>query len=484
MVNLVAFWRFPAPRSLLRPGVRPDSDDRHGPGDGRRFRRWHRPLPLQRLGRDGRSQRPQRMTFVALTILGPLAAMVAILLIRRAAPILALAGSWRLADRRGSYPRQCRRWRTLRGDAAGPAGPAPAPHRHAPDGGARHHRRGRGRVRDALRRGVHGGGRRQGPLLRPDVLLRRRDGDAGARGRLGVVARGVGDDRAGLLHADRVLVRRETASPKRRPAPSSTPAPPTSGLYVGIFILVSQSGTSEISRTLEVGGTTAFAASLLVLLAAAGKSAQTPFQGWLQDAMVGPTPVSALLHSATLVAAGAICSYAPSRYSRRGTLLVVGALGGVTAVVTGLMAVADRDLKRLLAASTSSQYGFMLAGRGRGLARGRPRPPHRPRGDEELPLPRLRRLPARPRLHGLSRQLSGASDGNAPSSSPGSPWRGLALAGVPPLAGFWSKDAIIAATFESPYAWLLFPLALIGTALTGIYVARALRLLWKGEAQE
>ncbi|MGF1470208.1 MAG: proton-conducting transporter membrane subunit, partial [Rubrobacteraceae bacterium] len=138
------------------------------------------------------------------------------------------------------------------------------------------------------------------------------------------------------------------------------------GLYVGIFILISQAGTTAIPRTLEVGGSAAFAASLLVLLAAAGKSAQTPLHGWLQDAMAGPTPVSALLHSATLVAAGAILLIRAFPLFPPGALLVVGILGGVTAVVVGLVAVAERDLKRLLAASTSSQYGFMLLALGAG----------------------------------------------------------------------------------------------------------------------
>lgn len=254
------------------------------------------------------------------------------------------------------------------------------------------------------------------------------------------------------------------------------------GLYVGIFILISQSGTSEISRTLETGGSAAFAASLLVLLAAAGKSAQIPLQGWLQAAMVGPTPVSALLHSATLVAAGAILLIRAFPLFPPGALLIVGALGGITAIVTGIMAVADRDLKRLLTASTSSQYGFMLLAIGAGS-----------------PVAALVHLTAHAVMKsslflgaGVFQHARGSTDFSKlagtgrerPFVFAGFALAGLALAGVPPLAGFWSKDAVIAATFESPFAWLLFPLALLGTALTGTYIARALRLLWKGEPQD
>ena len=254
------------------------------------------------------------------------------------------------------------------------------------------------------------------------------------------------------------------------------------GLYVGIFILVSQAGTTEIFGTLEVGGTTALAASLLLLLAAAGKSAQTPLQGWLQAAMAGPTPVSALLHSTTLVAAGAILLIRTFPLFPPGALLVAGILGGVTAIVAGLIAVADRDLKRLLAASTSSQYGFMLLAVGAGS-----------------PVAALAHLIAHTAMKsslflgsGVFQHARGSTDFSEltgvgrerPLVFAGFAAAGLALAGVPPLAGFWSKDAVIAATFASSYAWLLFPLALLGTALTGIYVARALRLLWKGEAQD
>jgi NADH-quinone oxidoreductase subunit L len=254
------------------------------------------------------------------------------------------------------------------------------------------------------------------------------------------------------------------------------------GLYVAVFVLISQAGTSEISRTLETGGRTAFLAGLLLLLAAAGKSAQTPLNGWLQDAMVGPTPVSALLHSATLVAAGAILMIRTSPLLPEGVLLVVGLLGGLTAIVSGLTAVAHRDLKRLLAASTSSQYGFMLLAVGAGS-----------------PVAALLHLAAHAAMKsslflgaGVFQHARGSTEfadlagagRKRPLVFAGFVVAGLALAGVPPLAGFFSKDAVLAASLRSPYAPVLLPLALAGTLLTGLYVARAIRLLWRGEGQD
>ncbi len=253
------------------------------------------------------------------------------------------------------------------------------------------------------------------------------------------------------------------------------------GLYAAIFVLIASTGTSEISRTLQTGGTAALVAGLLLLVAAAGKSAQTPLQGWLQDAMVGPTPVSALLHSATLVAAGAILMIRTAPLLPPAVLLVVGLVGGATALVTGLIAVAERDLKRLLAASTSSQYGLMLLAVGAGS-----------------PVAALVHFVAHAAMKsslflgsGVFQHAHG-STGFAELAGVGRSHRwtflsfavaGLALAGVPPLSGFFSKDAILAASFESPHAFLLAPLALAGTVLTAAYIARALGLLWRGEGE-
>jgi NADH-quinone oxidoreductase subunit L len=253
------------------------------------------------------------------------------------------------------------------------------------------------------------------------------------------------------------------------------------GLYLAAFVLIAQTGTSEISRTLEVGGTAAVAASLFLLLAAAGKSAQSPLHGWLLDAMAGPTPVSALLHSATLVAAGAILLIRAFPLLPPAALVVVGVVGGLTAIVTGATALAQRDLKRLLAASTSSQYGLMLVAVGAGS-----------------PIAALFHLLAHAATKGALFlgagvfQIARGSTQFADLEGVGRARRltflgfvvaGLALAGVPPLSGFWSKEAILAASFSSPYAPLLAPLALAGTLLTGLYIARALRLLWRGEAE-
>ncbi len=253
------------------------------------------------------------------------------------------------------------------------------------------------------------------------------------------------------------------------------------GLYLAAFALILASGSSEIATSLQHAGAAAPFVGLMLLLAAMGKSAQTPLHDWLQRAMAGPTPVSALLHSATLVAAGAILLIRSAPLLPDEILLLVALVGGVTTVVTGLIALAETDLKRLLAASTSSQYGLMLIAVGAGA-----------------PVAALLHLIAHAAiksalflaagvfqhsrestefkaLRGVGRERKATYGGFALAA--------LALAGIPPLSGYFSKDAVIAATLVSPHPGLLGGLALAGTLLTGAYMARALRLLWRGEAR-
>ena len=146
------------------------------------------------------------------------------------------------------------------------------------------------------------------------------------------------------------------------------------GFLLGMAILVSALGTLDIGRisaAIEGGAlakTTATAAALLLFLGATGKSAQIPLYTWLPDAMEGPTPVSALIHAATMVTAGV---YMVARmhvlYTFSGTALtVVGVVGGVTAVYAATMALVQHDIKRVLAYSTISQIGYMFVGLGVG----------------------------------------------------------------------------------------------------------------------
>lgn len=254
------------------------------------------------------------------------------------------------------------------------------------------------------------------------------------------------------------------------------------GLYLAAFVLIGAAGTSEISATLATTGTPALIAGLLLLVAAMGKSAQVPMQDWLMRAMAGPTPVSALLHSATLVAAGAILLIRAAPMLPGGALLAVGLVGGVTAVVTGMMALAERDLKRLLAASTASQYGLMLVAVGAGA-----------------PVAALLHLIAHAAIKsslflgaGVFQHDRDSTDMEALAGA-GRARRGifagfaisaLALAGLPPMAAWFSKDAILAAALASPAALWLLPLALLGSVLSGAYMGRALRVLWSGADSE
>lgn len=253
------------------------------------------------------------------------------------------------------------------------------------------------------------------------------------------------------------------------------------GLYSAIFVLTTQAGTTAMGATLHVGGTAALVASLLLLVAAMGKAAQIPFQGWLQEAMRGPTPVSALLHSATLVAAGAVLLTRAFPLLPSSMLPLIGIVGGSTTLVTGVMALAQADLKRLLAASTSSQLGFVFLALGAASL-----------GAAIVHL--VAHAAMKSALFLASGIFQEAYNSTSFDDLAGAGrmdrltfWgftiAGLALAGIPPLAGFWSKGTIVAATFASPNAPLLGALALAGTLLTGAYIGRAVRLLWQGQGR-
>ena len=193
------------------------------------------------------------------------------------------------------------------------------------------------------------------------------------------------------------------------------------GFLLGTGLLVYALGTIDIAgiaAAVEGGALakgTATAAALLLFLGATGKSAQIPLYTWLPDAMEGPTPVSALIHAATMVTAGV---YMVARlhvlFSFSGTALTVVALtGAITAVYAATMAFVQTDIKRVLAYSTISQIGFMFhRSRRRGLRRG-DLSPHDPRLLQEPALPRRRERHPRP-----LRRTGHAQDGRAAGPHP------------------------------------------------------------------
>ena len=241
------------------------------------------------------------------------------------------------------------------------------------------------------------------------------------------------------------------------------------GLYAAAGLTLAAAGSLRFTALANVHGPALGLIAAGVLLAAAAKSAQVPFAPWLFPAMEGPTPASALLHSATMVAAGA---YLLARLSPLFTRVdwfgsTVAALGLATALAAGVVATLQREAKRVLAASTSAQYGLMLVAIGAGVpaAAGLHLVTHAAfkallflgagmlihaagTGD----LGRLRPAGARPRI--------------ATAFGVGI----LALAGVPPLGAAYTKDQIVAAAAERSPA-LALGVVLAGF-LSGLYAAR------------
>ena len=265
------------------------------------------------------------------------------------------------------------------------------------------------------------------------------------------------------------------------------------GLAVAIFLLFAlfgdQAGNLAFralfaqAETMSAHSPALIAVTLLLLLAATGKSAQIPLYVWLPDAMEGPTPVSALIHAATMVTAGVymIARSFPLFELAPTTMTTVAWIGGLTALLAATIALAQTDLKRILAYSTISQLGYMFLGVGLGayvaamfhlmthaffkallfLAAGSVM--HALHG--ELNLDRMGGL--RTKLPTTYRQfLVGA----------------LALAGFPLLAGFWSKDAILLKAFAK--APLLYGLGLFTALLTAFYSFRAVYRAFYGRPRD
>ncbi len=227
----------------------------------------------------------------------------------------------------------------------------------------------------------------------------------------------------------------------------------------------------------------ATAAALLLFLGAAGKSAQIPLYTWLPDAMEGPTPVSALIHAATMVTAGV---YMVARlhvlFSFSGTALsVVALVGAVTAVYAASIGFVQFDIKRVLAYSTISQIGYMFIGLGVGAFSA---------GIFHLMthafFKSLLFLSAGSVIHALAGEQDMRRMGGLKSVLPRTYAvflvGALAISGIPGLSGFFSKDEILASAFAGRH-YFVWALGLAGAAMTGFYVFRLIFMTFQGQAR-
>ena len=248
------------------------------------------------------------------------------------------------------------------------------------------------------------------------------------------------------------------------------------GLYLAVFALFAATGDLAFETARPDGALGALVGVGLVV-AAMGKSAQVPLQTWLSAAMAGPTPVSALLHSATMVAAGVYLLVRSTELLAGWPLEVAGWVGAVTAVAGAAIALAQDDLKRVLAGSTTSQLGLMFVG----AAAGGPAVAifhlvAHAAGKAGMFLAagvfqHNRGTTALEGLRGAGREDRAAFAGFAVGA--------LSIAAVPPLAAFWSKEHIAAATEETKLVW--FALVLVAAAGSAAYLLRPALLLWRGD---
>ena len=259
------------------------------------------------------------------------------------------------------------------------------------------------------------------------------------------------------------------------------------GFLLAIFLIFVNFKTLDYTKVFAQAGQLspdmATAIALCLLVGAVGKSAQLPLYTWLPDAMEGPTPVSALIHAATMVTAGVymivrnhvIFDLSPT------AMEVVGFVGGGTALFAATIGLVQTDIKRVLAYSTVSQLGYMFLGCGIGAYTA---------AVFHLMthafFKALLFLSAGSVIHALSGEQDIRKMGGLSKKIP---WTyrlfligTIAIAGIPPLAGFWSKDEIMAHAFTHDH-FLLYGIAAIGAFLTSFYMFRLTYLTFYGESR-
>ncbi|HSL35097.1 MAG TPA: NADH-quinone oxidoreductase subunit L [Candidatus Limnocylindrales bacterium] len=259
------------------------------------------------------------------------------------------------------------------------------------------------------------------------------------------------------------------------------------GFALGIMLIFVSLGTLNIREVIERIGEldhgTIVAISLLVFAGAMGKSAQFPLHVWLPDAMEGPTPVSALIHAATMVNAGVylvartnpIFAHAPE------ALVVVAAIGIFTAILAASIAMTQTDIKRVLAYSTLSQLGYMFAALGVGaftaaifhlmthgffkglLFLGSGSVIHAVHEEQDMR-----------RMGGLAKRI--------PITYATMLVGSLAISGIPPLAGFFSKDEILGEAFKLGFPWV-WAIGIFVALLTAFYMFRLMGLTFWGDSR-
>src|ERR1700674_3343516 len=259
---------------------------------------------------------------------------------------------------------------------------------------------------------------------------------------------------------------------------------------LGLFLMLGTLGTIQFTElgpaiaagNFEIGNGTLTAIALLLFVGATGKSAQLPLYVWLPDAMEGPTPVSALIHAATMVTAGvymiartnAVFSMAPR------ALEVVAVVGCVTSIFAATMGLVQNDIKRVLAYSTVSQLGYMFLACGVGAFTA---------GVFHLMthafFKALLFLGSGSVIHALSGEQDmrkmGALWGKIPTTAKTFVVASIAIAGIPPLAGFFSKDAILGHAFENnKFLWLL---GFITAGMTAFYMFRLVNMTFFGKSR-